>query len=132
MEPRRRLGRFTAELEREVVAASTGSMQQWEDPETVSDNEAPASEPVLSAAGPEDSRLSEAMHALNQLMAWRWRLDRAAWGDLRAWRQAAWRHGARLVPLVLGGGGGRDAGSVDRASRSSRRESADLRPPYET
>ena len=60
------LDRFTAELEREVVAASTGSMQQWEDPEAVSDNEAPAPEPVLSAAGPEDSRLSDAMHALSR------------------------------------------------------------------
>ena len=63
------LDRFTAELEREVVSASTGSMQQWEDPEAVSDNEAPAPEPALSAAGPED-RLSEAMHALSRSMAW--------------------------------------------------------------
>ena len=71
-------------------------------------------------------------------MAWRWRLDRAAWGDPRAWRQAAWCHCARLlvraawgeplarqtawchcarlVRLVLGGEGGRDAGSVDRGT----------------
>ncbi|OLP94163.1 Uncharacterized protein C31G5.21 [Symbiodinium microadriaticum] len=59
---------FTAELEREVVAASTGSMQQWEDPEavshSVSENEDPAPEPVPSAAAPED-RLSAALHALS-------------------------------------------------------------------